>query len=123
MSEIQRLVWLMSMPICVQMNNAMQEYIAVTYTTSEQHKYTTSATLERGSKDKQAILNFLNKHNPFNEEESLHNIVTGVTATSKVNAHEAEPVGDLIISTMANKYVSSYTFRRKNQIVTMTNIS
>ena len=36
MSETQRLVWLLSMPITVEVNNAMEELTEVDYTTSEQ---------------------------------------------------------------------------------------
>ena len=38
MTEIQRLVWLMSMPLCVEVNDAMQELTGIKYETSEQHK-------------------------------------------------------------------------------------
>ena len=36
MSEVQRLVWLMSRPTCLEINNTMQEYSSVSYSTSEQ---------------------------------------------------------------------------------------
>ena len=34
----QRLVWLMSHPVCAEVNNAMQQLTGVLYNTSEQHK-------------------------------------------------------------------------------------
>ena len=37
MTEIQRLIWLMSMPACAEINLAMQELNSVNFTTSEQH--------------------------------------------------------------------------------------
>ena len=36
--ERQRLVWLLSMPACAEINSAMQTLSGVTFTTSEQHK-------------------------------------------------------------------------------------
>ena len=33
-----RLVWLMSHPVCAEVNNAMQQLTGVQYNTSEQHK-------------------------------------------------------------------------------------
>ena len=38
MSETQRLVWLLSMPITAEVNIAMQQLTEADYTTSEQHK-------------------------------------------------------------------------------------
>lgn len=38
MSEIQRLVWLMSMPITADVNDSMQNLTGVNFSTSEQHK-------------------------------------------------------------------------------------
>ena len=38
MSEIQRLVWLFSRPTCLEINNTMQKFSSVAYSTSDQHK-------------------------------------------------------------------------------------
>jgi len=38
MSDIQRLVWLLSRPICLEINNTMQKFSLVSYSTSDQHK-------------------------------------------------------------------------------------
>ena len=43
MTESQRLVWLMSMPSCAEISDAMQHLKGVMYHTSEQHKETTKA--------------------------------------------------------------------------------
>ena len=39
MTEIQRLVWVLSMPVCANVNEAMQKLTGVSYQTSEHHKY------------------------------------------------------------------------------------
>ena len=43
MTENQRLVWLMAHPVCVEVNNAMQQLTGVQYNTSEQHLYLTTS--------------------------------------------------------------------------------
>ena len=48
MTETQRLVWLMSMPMCADVNNAMQIFISGKYQTSEQHKNMSEARLQVG---------------------------------------------------------------------------
>ena len=49
-TEAQRNVWLMSMPACAQMNEAMQNVCGVQYTTSE-HKEMAIPRQERDKKD------------------------------------------------------------------------
>ena len=39
MTEMQRNVWLLSMPACAQINEAMQQLTGVQYSTSEQQRY------------------------------------------------------------------------------------
>ena len=45
MTEQQRLVWVLSMPVCAEVNKAMQELIGVNYDTSEQNKDMSKASV------------------------------------------------------------------------------
>ena len=47
MSEIQRLVWVLSTPACVYANSAMQDFTKVHYTKSNQHKDRAPARMAR----------------------------------------------------------------------------
>ena len=90
MSEVQRLVWLLSRPVCLEVNSAMQKLTDVSYTTSDQHKDVTQSRQTRDMKDNQEILNYLHIRNPFYmDDATLRNITTGVTASTEVNADEA----------------------------------
>lgn len=71
MSEVQRLVWLMSRPVCLEINNAMQEFSSVPYSTRDQHKEATSARMERDLKDSQNLVSFLSERNPFSDDIPL----------------------------------------------------
>ena len=57
-SATQRLVWLMSLPSCAEVNNAMQNLTGVMYHTSEQDKETTKARQERDYKDTNSLPSF-----------------------------------------------------------------
>ena len=59
MSETQRLVWLLSIPITAEVNNAMQQLTEVDYTTSEQHKDMSDSRIKRDMKDTKTILEFI----------------------------------------------------------------
>lgn len=48
------------------------------------------------------------------------NIATGVTAEEKVNVDNAKAVGISILDSMVGKCVMDFSFKKKNQIVTMT---
>ena len=47
MTEQQRLMWVLSMPVCAEVNKAMQELTGVNFNTSEQNKDMTKS--EAGS--------------------------------------------------------------------------
>ena len=93
MTETQRLVWLLSMKACSEVNLAMQDLTTVNYMTSEQHniiseekkekvhhKDMSKARQRKDMADTGELLNFPIPRNVFNENPTLHNIVTGVTA-------------------------------------------
>ena len=101
-------------PSCAEMNSAMQGFTDVAYTTSEQHKDTTSPRLIRDSNDTDLLLKYLLRRNPFETQysASLRNIATGVTAPTNVNADQAKEVGQNSKSGMKmSKFIHSFCFR------------
>ena len=84
MSQSQCLIWLISMPACADVNNAMQNLTGVMYHTSDQHKDTTKARQERDHKDTDKLVTYLSQRNP------LRSITTGVVAGEDVNADKAK---------------------------------
>ena len=51
MTETQRLIWLMSHPLCSEVNSAMQQLTSINYSTSEQHKDMTKARQDKDMAD------------------------------------------------------------------------
>ena len=103
MNEEQRSLWTMSMPVTAMYNIAMQDFNNLTYTTSDQHKETTDACLNRDIHDLAKINSRLIPFTPFSEDRSLRNIVTGIEARSDTNVHEYKAVGMNIINTMVSQ--------------------
>lgn len=119
MSEAQRTQWLLSMPACADVNMAMQEFMETSYATSKQHKEATDARQKKDELDTLSLLGFLQERNPFALDPLLRNITTGVTADQTVNAHKAAEVGRKVLESMEGKNVMEYTFRKKDQVVTL----
>ena len=121
MTEIQRSIWLMSMPACSHMNEAMQHVTGVQYTSSEQTKEVSMARKERDRKDIMSLLRYLETHDTFISEEDsmLFNTANGVSADSNVNVDQAKEIGMKILDDMDGQNVATYTFRKKNQVITM----
>jgi len=65
------------------------------------------------------LLGFLESRNPLCDNPSLRSIATCVNADDKVKADKASDVGDKILTSMLNKTVLEYTFKKKNQVVTL----
>ena len=119
MSEAQRSQWLLSMPACADMNNAMQDFTGQKYLSSEQHKDCSEARMNRDEKDREIFLEFLRERNPFSNQQCLRNIETGAVAETNVNVDEAKQIGHNILTEMTEKFVQNYTFKRNQQAITL----
>jgi len=60
MTETQRLVWMMSSPVCTEVNNALQVLTRVDYTASDQHKDLTHSLQSKDLTDTRVMVAFLN---------------------------------------------------------------
>ena len=65
MTGQQRLIWLLSMPVCAEMNRAMLGLTVVSYSTGEQNKEISESRKNLEMKDTQTLLNALAEQNPF----------------------------------------------------------
>ena len=119
MNEIQRLVWLLSMPECAQVNLAMQILTGVRYESSEQHKELGKARQTRNMRDTFKLLATLKQRDPFAADPALRGLVSGIAANKDVNVDIAEKVGKNILLTMIGENVLEYTFKRKSQPFTL----
>ena len=109
MEEKSRTKWLMSLPLCATVNEAIQELTGRVLATSDQHKDTTPARITRDCNDMTNILNFVSEYNPFSESDSLRNIVSGLTSSSS-NVHKVREVGDAILENLYGSNVFEFSF-------------
>lgn len=120
MTELQRVTWLLSMPACAEVNNAMQDVTGTAFTTSEQHKESMHTRIERDQKDMDELKNYLQNRNPFTSDPSLRNIASWMTADKSVNVDRAKDVGLNILHKMEGENVAQCTFRRNDRAVTLS---
>ncbi|WAR03769.1 hypothetical protein MAR_010327 [Mya arenaria] len=119
MTEQQRVTWLLAMPACAEVNNAMQELTGVNFNTGEQNKDMTDARQARDMKDAQIVLNYLLERNPFCQDPSLCSVSTGVHAHISVNVDKAKTIGNTILARMDGHTIAEYSFKKKDQAITM----
>ena len=119
MDEIQRLIWLLGMPACAQVNFAMQTLTGVCYQTSEQHKEMGQSRKNRDMRDTYRLFNALKLWNLFAPDMSLRGLVNGLTATDSVNVDKAQQVGQNILKSMVGKNIQDFSFQCKQQAVTL----
>ncbi|XP_069109699.1 uncharacterized protein [Argopecten irradians] len=122
MSEQQRAVWLLSMPACADINQAMQDATEVNYITNEQHKECSKSRRERDGKDTAMVLDYLVQRNPFDGDDSLRSIETGETDDGRATADDAKRIGEDILNKMEGQKVNEYVFRKCNKAVTLSSI-
>lgn len=119
LSEVQCLVWLLSMPSCAEVKYAMQELTGINCGTSEQHKNSTPARIKRDSEDTYNILPTVCECDSFCSDPTLRGLVTGVVAREQVNIDDARHVGQLILDSMVGIHIHTYSFRCKLQAGTL----
>ena len=85
--ESQIAQWLLSMPACAEINNAMQETTDQIVESNEQHKDIFDTRIKRDDKDHKTFLNYLIEKKKFESqnENSLRNFETGALADDRVN--------------------------------------
>ena len=119
MSEQQRIVWLLSMVPCAEVNRAMQDITGIQYDTVEQNNDITMARQKRDMKDTRTLPVTLTDRSPFDQSIVLRNIImTGAHAGTAVNVDDAKHIGNRVMATMNNQLVTKYTFKRKDQATT-----
>ena len=113
MTETQRLVWLMALPVCAEVNNAIQQLTGVKYNTIEQHKYLTTARQGKDMTVSCELLEFLESRNPFSDNCSLRSIATGINAGISVNVDTTKEVGEKILTSMRSKMCCNTASRKR----------
>lgn len=97
------------MPANDEMNSAMQSVTNTVYGNNDQNKEIGKTRVARDSKDTKEILAFLYQRSPFDvTDNSLRNIVTGVTASEKVTADRAKDIGVPSINDMIGEPVETF---------------
>ena len=91
----------------------MLDLTGVSYSTGEQNKDISESRKNCDMKDTQALLNALAEHNLFTAQQSLGNIMNGVHANNTVNVDDAKDIGQRILESMTEKYVTEFVFRRR----------
>ena len=119
MTENQRLVWVLSLPVCASINETLQMFSGVSYETSDQQKVVSAGRQARDVSDTVDLIGYLNERDPFVQNDSLFNIANGVTAQEIVNVEKAREIGVKIVESMAGKSTDEFAFRKANQAVTL----
>ncbi|KAJ8417704.1 hypothetical protein AAFF_G00225470 [Aldrovandia affinis] len=98
----------------------MQELTGVNHNTGDQNKDMTDARQARDMKDTLTVLNYLQERHPFCSDPSLRSISTGVHAHPSVNVDKAKAVGNTILVSMDGQTTAEYTFKKRDQAITMS---
>ena len=102
--EGQWLTWLLSRPICAELNHSLQTLTGKHMETSDQHlrdhEWSTPARMARDANDLQINLDALILYPPFTDDPSLRSITSGIVAATNVNVDDAKAIGMKILSGM-----------------------
>ena len=96
MTEMNRLIWVLSRPICASVDEKLKELTGVYYKTSEQHFKLSPSRLTRDCSDMRLMDDYIEERRLFVNSCSpdLVNIANGLKSSNNVSVHEAKSIGD-----------------------------
>ena len=101
----------------------MSSSLSVDVCSSDQHKDVTKARQLRDVRDTLDLINFLRERDPFVQNNALINIANEMTPDSIINVDRAKQIGENILESMVDNIVEEFTFRKANEVVTMSSRS
>ena len=113
MTESQRAKWVLSIPECAQVNNALQEATGTRRLTSDQHVEMGSSRSTRDTNDMMVITSYLKERTPFADDPTLRNIAAGVVGDASVNVSKAKDAGLEILKSMEGQTAAELTLKKK----------
>lgn len=79
-----------------------------------------SSRMARDHGDAMKVVAFLKERRPFSQESNiLQNICTGETSNDKVTVLDTFEIGTKVLNSMEDSNALEYSFRKKNQVITM----
>ena len=110
--------WVHSLPKCVPLCNALENFAAVHSGTSEQHRELRPSSEARDNTDLNHFVQWLEAHPPFTplQPDLLVSIATGIVADSSVNCDSAIQVGETAMKRMTGKTYAEVKLHRKDKV-------
>ena len=114
MSNHQRALWTMSVPVSSTYSEAMQNFTG---------QRATGSRVRRDNKHLEKIADKLQAFSPFAAEASLHNIITGVNTNEDVNVYDLFTIGKETLAKMEGQLVFSFSYRRNRKAKNLASAS
>ena len=119
MTDEQRIVWTMSLPVSSLYNLAMQDFTDTMYASSEQHKDIAQSRVRRDASDLEKLSTKLRPCSPFAPDPSRRNIFTGVVATKDVNVTRFQELDTRVVQELIGKAAFTCSFIRSLKAKTL----
>ena len=123
-TESIRQLWIGSMHRTASAHDAISNLTRAYRKTSEQHINLSTSRVNRDDNDYKEVLNCFNEHDPFNQDQSLKNLSTGLVAneSDKINCDTAELVGYNIQLSFDNNTMSTAKIKRGENFRTLQDL-
>ena len=123
-TESVRQLWIGSMHRTASVHDAMSNLTKAYRKTSEQHIDLSTSRVNRDDNDYKEVLSWFNEHDPFNQDQSLKSLSTGLVAneSGKINCDTAELVGYNIQQSLDNNTMNTAKIKRGENVRTLQDL-
>lgn len=120
--------WILCMPLLMDIFEALQDLTNTTFSTSEQHKagkHDNGGTKRKNQDqiDCQKIEEWFQSHPPFNENEKIMSLYTGIIGDEYVNCYNAFKIGSDAVGKVFEKKLCEAKYSRKTRVIPLSVMS
>lgn len=101
----------------------LERFCDLEFNKSHQHVDSRDARITRDMEDVQKLQQFLREHNPFDDNDNLRNIVTGLIGTEEINCHEALSIGIQAMKAINGKYFNEIKLSKKDKVISLHGVN
>ena len=123
-TESVRQLWIGSMHRTASVHDVMSNLTKDYRKASEQHIDLSTSRVNRDDNDYKEVLSWFSEHDPFNQDQSLKSLSTGLVANerNKINCDTAQLVGYNIQQSLDNNTMNTAKIKRGEKVCTLQDL-
>lgn len=115
--------WILGMPTMQKVSEAIENFVEIESTTTEQHVDARPTRQARDNADVQKLQQWFENHDPFPVLDNIVSLSTGVVGGPQINCHKAQSIGLESFNGIVGKQFADISFPRKKRVLPLSAVT